>query len=119
MKTHLLLNSCTVLTLALDGGEWPASHTVRFIPGIKTPDTHLTRRWLGPKSSLDALAKCHKTHFKWYMYICLYSCLYNGNHSPEDENKANFRNVLCIKYMALTNNGYCPLYLRINHRHRR
>jgi len=37
----------TFLTLALDGGEWSASHPSHFTPWIKTP---LYRRLGGPQS---------------------------------------------------------------------
>jgi hypothetical protein len=46
------------LTLALDGGEWSASHPGRFIPwGGRTPRTHWIGGWVGPRAGLDAVAK--------------------------------------------------------------
>jgi len=44
-----------ILTSVLDGGEWSASR-----PGSLNPGTHLTGRWVGPKSSLSAVAKRKK-----------------------------------------------------------
>jgi hypothetical protein len=40
-------------TLALDGGEWSVSPRPRFTPGERTPGTHWTGGWVGPRASLD------------------------------------------------------------------
>jgi hypothetical protein len=45
---YILLNS------ALDGGEWSTSRAGRaFTPGEKTPGTHCTGGWVGPRAGLD------------------------------------------------------------------
>jgi hypothetical protein len=36
------------LTLALDGGEWSASHFGHFILGERAPGIHWIRGWVGP-----------------------------------------------------------------------
>jgi hypothetical protein len=42
------------LTSALDGGEWSASRPGHaFTPGEKTPGTHWTGGWVGPRAGLD------------------------------------------------------------------
>jgi hypothetical protein len=48
------------LTLALDGGEWSASRPGRFTPGEKAPGTRWIGGWVGPRASLDAVAKKKK-----------------------------------------------------------
>jgi hypothetical protein len=41
-------------TTALDWGEWSASRIGRaFIPGERTPGTHWTGGWVGPRAGLD------------------------------------------------------------------
>jgi hypothetical protein len=40
--------SYSILTSALDGGEWTASR-----PGARTPGTHCTGGWVGPRAGLD------------------------------------------------------------------
>jgi hypothetical protein len=41
-------------TSALDGGEWPVSRPGRaFTPGERTPGTHCTGGWVGPRDGLD------------------------------------------------------------------
>jgi hypothetical protein len=40
-----------ILTSALDGSEWSASHTGRFIPKEKAPGTHWIGGWVGPRCS--------------------------------------------------------------------
>jgi hypothetical protein len=41
-------------TSALDGGEWSASRPGRaFTPGERTPGTHCTEGWVGPRAGLD------------------------------------------------------------------
>jgi hypothetical protein len=41
-------------TSALDGGEWSASLPGRaFTPGERTPGTHCTGGWVGPRAGLD------------------------------------------------------------------
>jgi hypothetical protein len=45
-------------TSALDGGEWSASRPGRaFTPGERTPGTHCTGGWVGPRASLDTEAR--------------------------------------------------------------
>jgi hypothetical protein len=39
---------------ALDGGEWSASRLgLAFTPGERTPGTHCTGGWVGPRAGLD------------------------------------------------------------------
>jgi hypothetical protein len=45
------------LTSALDGGEWSASRLGRFTSRDRVPGTHSTGGWVGPRASLDAVAK--------------------------------------------------------------
>jgi hypothetical protein len=45
------------LTLALDGGEWPASHPGCFTAGERAPGTHWIGGWVGPRASLEAVEK--------------------------------------------------------------
>jgi hypothetical protein len=47
----------TLLTLAVDGGEWLASGTSYFIPGETAPSTHWIGGYMSPRVSLDAVAK--------------------------------------------------------------
>jgi hypothetical protein len=43
---------------ALYGGEWSASRPGRaFTPGERTPDTHCTGDWVGPRAGLDTEAR--------------------------------------------------------------
>jgi hypothetical protein len=42
------------LTLALDGGEWSASHPGRFTPRERAPGTHGIGGWVVPRAGLDA-----------------------------------------------------------------
>jgi hypothetical protein len=43
---------------ALDWGEWSASRPGRaFTPGVRTPGTHWTGGWVGPKTGLDTEAR--------------------------------------------------------------
>jgi hypothetical protein len=47
-------NSYSFTTSALDGGEWSASRPGRaFSPGERTPGTHWTAGWVGPRAGLD------------------------------------------------------------------
>jgi hypothetical protein len=46
-------SSYSFTTSALDGGEWSASRTGRFTPGERTPGTHCTGGWVGPRAVLD------------------------------------------------------------------
>jgi len=43
--------------LALDGGEWLASHPGRFTPKERAPDTHWTGGFVGTRAVLDAVVK--------------------------------------------------------------
>jgi hypothetical protein len=46
-------SSYSFTTSALDGGEWSASRTGRaFTPGERTPGTHCTGGWVGPRAGL-------------------------------------------------------------------
>jgi len=38
------------LTLALDGGDWSASHPGHFIPGKRAPCTHWIGGWVCPRA---------------------------------------------------------------------
>jgi hypothetical protein len=45
-------------TSALDEGEWSASRPGRaFTPGERTPGTHCTGGWVGPRAGLDTEVK--------------------------------------------------------------
>jgi hypothetical protein len=47
-------SSYTFMTSALDGGERSASRPGRaFTPGERTPGTHCTGGWVGPRAGLD------------------------------------------------------------------
>jgi hypothetical protein len=47
-------SSYSFSTSALDGGEWSASHPGRALtPGERTPGTHCTGGWVGPRAGLD------------------------------------------------------------------
>jgi hypothetical protein len=46
-----------ILTSALVGGEWSASHHGRFNPRGKSPGTHWIGSWVGPSSGLDDVEK--------------------------------------------------------------
>jgi hypothetical protein len=45
------------LTSALDGGEWSASYPGSYTPGERTPGTHWTGGWVGPRAGLDTVSK--------------------------------------------------------------
>jgi hypothetical protein len=47
-------SSYSFTTSALDGGEWSASRPGRALtPGERTPGTHWTGGWVGPRAGLD------------------------------------------------------------------
>jgi hypothetical protein len=47
-------SSYSFTTTALDEGEWSASRPGRaFTPGERTPGTHCTGGWVGPRADLD------------------------------------------------------------------
>jgi len=46
-----------ILNSALDGGELKASRPGRFTPGERIPGTHWIKNWMGPRISMDAVAK--------------------------------------------------------------
>jgi hypothetical protein len=47
-------SSYSFSTSALDGGEWSVSrHGRAFTPGERTPGTHCTGGWVGPRAGLD------------------------------------------------------------------
>jgi hypothetical protein len=51
-------SSYSFSTSALDGGEWSASRPGRALPpGERTPGTHYTGGWVGPRAGLDAGAR--------------------------------------------------------------
>jgi hypothetical protein len=51
-------SSYSFSTSALDGGEWSASRPGRaFPPGERTPGTHCTGGWVGPRAGLDTEAR--------------------------------------------------------------
>jgi hypothetical protein len=51
-------SSYSFSTSALDGGEWSASRPGRaFTPGERTPGTHWTGGWVGPRVGLDTEAR--------------------------------------------------------------
>jgi len=43
------------LTSTLDRCEWSASRSARFTPGERTPGTHWTESWVGPRAGLEAV----------------------------------------------------------------
>jgi hypothetical protein len=47
----------TLLTSALDGGEWSASRRGRFTPRRRVPGSHWIGGWVGPSAGLDAVVK--------------------------------------------------------------
>jgi hypothetical protein len=57
MKTYCRVEVClhAILTLALDGGEWSASHPGRFILSVIAPGIHSIRDWVGSRVGLDAV----------------------------------------------------------------
>jgi hypothetical protein len=46
-----------LLTSALDGGEWSASHSGCFTLRERAPGTHLTEGCVSPKAGLNAVVK--------------------------------------------------------------
>jgi len=48
--------------LALAGGDWSASHPTCFTPEVRAPGTHWIRVWVGPRASLDTVAKRKNFH---------------------------------------------------------
>jgi hypothetical protein len=52
-----MYNSTHSLTWALDGGEWSASQSGRFIPRERAPGTHWIGGWVGPRAVLDSVVK--------------------------------------------------------------
>jgi hypothetical protein len=55
------------LTLALDGGEWSASHPGHFTYREKAPDTHWIGGWMGPTAGLDEVLKRKNSCSQWEM----------------------------------------------------
>jgi hypothetical protein len=52
------------LISALVGGQWSASRPCRFIPGERTPYTHLVRGWVGPRAGLDDVDNWNCWHYQ-------------------------------------------------------
>jgi len=52
-----MYSSTHSLTLALDGGEWLASHTCCFAPGEGPSCTYWIRGWVGPIADLDVVKR--------------------------------------------------------------
>jgi hypothetical protein len=50
-------NAPPFLTLALDDGEWLASHSYHITHGETALGTHCTGGWVGPRASLDIMEK--------------------------------------------------------------
>jgi hypothetical protein len=50
-------SSYSFLTSVQDGGEWSASCPSYALPGERTPGTHWTGGWVGPRAGLDAEAR--------------------------------------------------------------
>jgi hypothetical protein len=46
-----------LLTLALDGGEWSASHSSHFTPRERVPGIHWIGGWVDPRADLDTVVK--------------------------------------------------------------
>jgi len=58
MKTYCKGGRKTLRSLIpLDGGEWVASRTGRFTPGLRDPGTHWIGGSVGPGAGLDVVAK--------------------------------------------------------------
>jgi hypothetical protein len=57
MNAGVDVESHTFLTSALDGGEWSASRSGRFIPRDNVPSTYFIGGWVGPRTSLDDVEK--------------------------------------------------------------
>jgi hypothetical protein len=51
-----------IIALEQDGGEWSASLSGHFTPGIRAPGSHWIRGWVDPRGGLDAVAKSKKFH---------------------------------------------------------
>jgi hypothetical protein len=51
------INSYLFLTSALDGGEWSAWRPAAIYPRDRTPGTHCTGGWVGPRAGLDTEAR--------------------------------------------------------------
>jgi hypothetical protein len=51
-----IYSSYSFLNSALDGGEWSASHPGLALPWGRTPGTHCTGGWEGPRAGLDTEA---------------------------------------------------------------
>jgi hypothetical protein len=45
------------LISGLDGGEWSVSLPGRLTPKFRTPGTHWTGGWVGPRADLDAMKR--------------------------------------------------------------
>jgi len=58
MKTHggVKVQLHAFISLALDRGEWSASHPGRFTPRERAPGTHLLG-WVGPRAGLDLVER--------------------------------------------------------------
>jgi len=47
----------SLLTSALDGGEWSASRPGRFTPKERASGTHWIRGWVGPRAGLGTMVR--------------------------------------------------------------
>jgi hypothetical protein len=57
-KVERRYSSYSLSTSALDGGEWSVSRPGHaFTPGERTPGTHCTGGWVGPRADLDTEAR--------------------------------------------------------------
>jgi hypothetical protein len=58
MQGERRYRSYSFLTLGLDGDQWSASRPGHALaPGERTPGTHWTAGWVGPRASLDTEAR--------------------------------------------------------------
>jgi hypothetical protein len=55
----------SLITLALDGGEWSSLCPSHFYPREIATTTSCTGSWVGPKDSLDILGKRKISHLFW------------------------------------------------------
>jgi len=75
-KTYrgMKVDPCAFLISVLDGGDWSALCPSYFTPGVKAPHTKGIWGWMGPRASLDRVAKRKST--------CLWQ-KFNPSSSPQ------------------------------------